>query len=577
MSTPVSTRPLPLIPFLAADGALLLTALLVAWRTTGELTGGSLFAVVFCVGLGAILAVVPFIFNDVREREAALAERQRQLLEVVNSTTATATRWGTQWAAAATGLEDAAGLATRSLAVAERLPEIFQDKADALTHRLDEASREAATLASTHAAHNEQARAHVAELVAAQVSGTVSRDAALAAFAAQDASLATRAEQLATHTAALEQTSAGLGHFETSLREQHAALAVTLAEFPRVAEAAANVVAQSAEAASARAQAERAALDARLAGVPAELEAQLAAKLGAQLDTQVAAATAKFAAEFDTHVVETTAKLSETFAGFGRIESTLRDQHAALSATLAEFPAAAARAQATQASLDQRVEAAPAEIAARVTRQVDQATASVAAHVERATERASQEIARVTTDAETRLTATTEALNDRLAVLETALAAVAAQLERVKQWEIPVIASGARLSEVEVSERNDVRRSVTPEPVSAPHAASRAESVAVSGSGEIVASSVEAAISERNDIRRSATSESASAPQAALEIAAEVASVIVEKVVEQSAAPVEIVAKAKPEKPSVEAIMDPFYIPTNGYSALADAMDLGRP
>jgi len=143
MSSSSSFRPVPLIPFLAADAALLLTAVFIAWRTPGAFTGGALLAVVVCVALGAVVAVLPWVLNDAREREEALAERQRELVALVNTSTASAARWGTQWALAATGLEDAAQLASRSIAAAERLPVVFQEKAEALGKLLSAADAEA--------------------------------------------------------------------------------------------------------------------------------------------------------------------------------------------------------------------------------------------------------------------------------------------------------------------------------------------------------------------------------------------------------------------------------------------------
>lgn len=143
MSSPAEPRPLSLRPFLVADGVLLLTALLIAWRTPDELRGGALLAVVFCSALGAVLMVLPFILAEIRRREAELAARQRELAELVNVTNANASRWGTQWTAAATGLEDAASLATRSLAAAERLPAMFEEQAVTLSERLARAETDA--------------------------------------------------------------------------------------------------------------------------------------------------------------------------------------------------------------------------------------------------------------------------------------------------------------------------------------------------------------------------------------------------------------------------------------------------
>lgn len=251
MSLSVSTRPLSLIPFLAADAGLLATALLIAWRTPDTLAGGALLGVVVCVVLGAVLAVLPFVLNDAHAREQALAERQRELAELVTHSTATASRWGTQWAAAAMGLEDAASLASRSIASAEQLPAVFQAKAEAFTETLARVEREA------------HARAESA--------------------AKQDAVLTERAEQIGATAAALQQTLAEFARVEAGLREQRAAITAALTEFP---------------AAAAQARAARVELDERLAVAPAQVEAQVSRCVGeaeARLGATVSALTARLA------------------------------------------------------------------------------------------------------------------------------------------------------------------------------------------------------------------------------------------------------------------------------------------
>jgi hypothetical protein len=243
MSSPVFSRSLPLVPFLAADGALLLTAVLIAWRTPDALTGAALFGVTFCMGLGAVLAVVPFIVNDAREREAELAKRQRELTELVTTTTATSARWGTQWAAAALGLDDAAKLTGRSLAVAEGLPAVFQEKADALTVRLAAVEREA------------QARLEAGER--------------------QEAALTARVEQIGVATTGLQQTLVEISRVEAGLREQRTAITTALAEFPLAA---------------GQAQAARAELDERVAVAPAQL-AEHVARMVTEAEARLGATT----------------------------------------------------------------------------------------------------------------------------------------------------------------------------------------------------------------------------------------------------------------------------------------------
>lgn len=308
MSSSQSPRSLSLVPFLAADAVLLFTAGMIAWRTSDELSGGALLAVVVCVGLGAVITVLPFILRDAREREAALAERQRELAELVTTSTASASRWGTQWAAAATGLEDAATLASRSLAAAERLPAAFQEKTDALTQRLEQLEREA------------QARA--------------------GADAQQAAVLAERADQIGAASAGLQQTLVGFSGVAEELKAQQAAITAALAEFPAVV-AQARTARMEFEAQQASVQAERAdqigvaseGLQQTLAGfggVAQELKAQQAAITAALAEFPVAAAQARTArAEFEGQLAGIPAQLE------ARVERLATEAETRLTATVA--------------------------------------------------------------------------------------------------------------------------------------------------------------------------------------------------------------------------------------------------
>ncbi|CAM3136546.1 hypothetical protein [Rariglobus hedericola] len=388
MSSSVPTRSLSLVPFLAADAVLLATALLIAWRTPDELTGGALLGVIVCTGLGAIIAVLPFVLNDAHAREAALAERQHELVELVTTSTANASRWGTQWASAATGLEDAATLASRSIAAAERLPSVFQEKVEALTIRLEQAELGA------------QARE-------TRVSG-------------QDAEFAAKAEQMSAAATKLEQLLAGCDRMEAGLRE------------------------------------------------------------------------------------------------------SLREQHAAFAATLAEFPVAAARAQSQREALDERLASAPAQFEARVER--------------------------AATEAEERLSATTVAITTRLNELEATLATL---MERIANVSLPVPAAAPEPV-------------LTPAPVAVPVPA---PVVSVPSAAVVAAPVVEQAPEP--------VIESASEPEVVS------APVIVAPVSQPdltlAPAPSPVAAPAPVTAPEpVKPIMDPFYIPNNGYAALADAMDAGE-
>ncbi|HEY8932435.1 MAG TPA: hypothetical protein VIM44_03890 [Rariglobus sp.] len=265
-----------MVPFLAADAVLLVTALLIAWRTPDALAGGALLGVVVCVVLGAVLAVLPFVLNDAHAREKALAERQRELSELVTTSTATASRWGTQWAAAALGLEDAASLASRSIASAEQLPAVFQAKAEAFAEKLAQVEHDALARAEKSA---EREAALAARLAQAE------REAAarLEQGSRQEAALAARIGEIGAASEALQRTLGEFGRVEAGLREQRAAIMTALAEFP---------------AAAAQANAARTALDERLAAAPAQVEAQVSRCVGeaeARLGASVSALTARLA------------------------------------------------------------------------------------------------------------------------------------------------------------------------------------------------------------------------------------------------------------------------------------------
>jgi len=491
MSTPVVSRPLSLVPFIAADAVLLGTAFLIAWRTPEALAGGPLLGVIVCTGLGAVLGVLPFIINDAREREAALAERQREWAELVTSSTASASRWGAQWAAAATGLEDATKLASRSIAVAEQLPVSLQEKVEALVARLDRA--EAGTQAG-----EERAGRLIAEQAAVQAAILAAHELAQAAAKSVQAE---RTEQDAAQVAVW------------AARVEHMNAVVARVE--------------------------------QMNAVVTRMEQALAGREQA-----------------DAGVTE-----------------TLRNQHAAFAAVLAELPVAAARVEAQRTALDERVTAAPAQIEAGVNRvtaeaegrlaqacaliatQVGGAGASVEARLATASTEAGERLAqtadaavarleRSAADAETRLGATTEtlttALTARMGEVETALGAL---IERLKSVEFPVAAAA----------------SVAPVPAETAEESAEASEPVVVAETVIAAPVVEADSVEAPIVEPAVFTGIVDTPEteAALVIPAPEA---------ETTPDVAVVVEAKEV---TKPIMDPFYIPKNGYSALADAMDLG--
>lgn len=493
MSTNLSPRPLSVIPFIAVDAVLLLTAGLIGWVTPGELTGGPLLAVVSCVGLGAVAMVYPFIVNDVHQREAALAERQRELAELVTASNAHASRWGTQWAAAATGLQDAADLATRSLAAAERLPVMFEQTADALVQKLTETEQQAQSRVERAAQQESALAAQLGAQFAAQLDQQAAQLAnQISQTGAQDSALAARDSALANQVMALSIQLAPLTGQLASLTEQVAQIST-----------------------------QESALAARETAFASQLDA-FASQFSALSAQVLPIGTA--AAEFKTTLQE-----------FSLIEASVREQSAAITATLAKFPVAAEQARTARSELQNALTAAPAQLAAEVEQRVSAA--------------------------ELRIGATTAALTARLAEVETAVNGLIAQLNRVAEVAVAATAAAATSAATPVaitaSEALDALvYELTPK-------------VDVKQAPETVTAEVPLSFDPPKPVKLTSTVEEVSGTPVTPPVAA-----VGKMSATAPGGPGAPTALAKTPVHS-DLIMDPFIIPTNGYAALADAMDMG--
>ncbi|MFT3782953.1 MAG: hypothetical protein QM790_13175 [Nibricoccus sp.] len=126
--------PLSPWPFLISDAILLGTAALIASQTQTTLNGGPLIAVVCCVSLGAVLAVIPFILNHTRRQDAALAERQREISALAQTTASSAE----QISIAVSNFHSITETTTRGLKLAEVLPHKLQEKINDFKAQLNE-------------------------------------------------------------------------------------------------------------------------------------------------------------------------------------------------------------------------------------------------------------------------------------------------------------------------------------------------------------------------------------------------------------------------------------------------------
>ncbi|AHF93864.1 hypothetical protein OPIT5_30540 [Opitutaceae bacterium TAV5] len=131
-TTPEAAPGLPKLPFFIADAILLAAAFFVAQRGGTPIETPPLLVVAFCVGLGAVLTVVPFWTDYVRRREDALREREDALQTLARSTTSTAEQVGI----AAASLHTISENLHRAAHAAEQLPRQLQEKIDRFKEHL---------------------------------------------------------------------------------------------------------------------------------------------------------------------------------------------------------------------------------------------------------------------------------------------------------------------------------------------------------------------------------------------------------------------------------------------------------
>jgi hypothetical protein len=236
MQLPDEAPKLPKLPFLLGDSALLATAWYIARSSEVPLAPVNLLAIVGCVALGAILAVIPFVAEYGRKQEEALQDRQNAL-EALSRTTATAAE---QISIAASGLHTIAELAQKNLKAAEQLGPKLQEKINEFARRADEAL----------VAENEALTQEVNTLRASE------------------------AEKLETTSDKVRAAATELTKLEAATHKHLAAVSETLARLPALAEASAQ----------------------KAAGIHSETARATLAQLLTELDIRMAAAVTRLAA-----------------------------------------------------------------------------------------------------------------------------------------------------------------------------------------------------------------------------------------------------------------------------------------
>jgi hypothetical protein len=121
-------------PFLIGDAFLLATAAYLASRSPEPLAGPTLIAVVVCVGLGAVLACIPFLLSYTRRQDLALAERQNEIAALARTTAESAE----QISIVAQGLQTISESTHRALKPLDHLPQKLQEKINEFKAQLNE-------------------------------------------------------------------------------------------------------------------------------------------------------------------------------------------------------------------------------------------------------------------------------------------------------------------------------------------------------------------------------------------------------------------------------------------------------
>jgi hypothetical protein len=121
-------------PFIVGDAVLLGLAAAIANQSAAPLTGAPLIAIILCVGLGAVLACIPFLLNYTRRQDLALAERQSEIAALARTTADSAEQIGI----VAQGLQSITDATQRALKPLDHLPQKLQEKINEFKAQLNE-------------------------------------------------------------------------------------------------------------------------------------------------------------------------------------------------------------------------------------------------------------------------------------------------------------------------------------------------------------------------------------------------------------------------------------------------------
>ena len=220
--------PSPKLPkwiFFLTDAVLLLTAWLIANRSSGPLSVTAIYAITACVIAGAIIGTIPLLLHYEREKNETLDDRQRAL-EALALTLTTAAE---QISIAAKGLHEITELAQKNLKQAEQLPQKLQAQVTEFQAQLSGARDEEREelkqeLAALRAAESSQLTATADKIAKAATELTKLEAATQKTLVAAQAALAQTPETLTAATAT------ALAEIESKLAARTALTLAVIAE-----------------------------------------------------------------------------------------------------------------------------------------------------------------------------------------------------------------------------------------------------------------------------------------------------------------------------------------------------------
>jgi hypothetical protein len=268
MNSSAQTPKLPAWIFILTDLALIGAALVIGLASPHPLSTNAILWIVACVGLGALVGLVPLIVIYERRKNETLDERQREI-EALGRTVGSSAE---QISIAANGLHQIAELALKNLRMAEHLPQKLQEKMAEFQ----------AQLASATDAEKEELERELLALRTSESDRLEASSERIAKSAAEWAKLEAATRQ---HLTTVQESLARLAtDTAKAVTAAHTAAEKALASAStdaarRIGEAGTQAV-RSVESARVAAQAE---LDARAAATAAALIDRVAAELGARL------------------------------------------------------------------------------------------------------------------------------------------------------------------------------------------------------------------------------------------------------------------------------------------------------